>query len=327
MRLKYLSSFPHPNIIFAFCFVLLLIGQPLLLVTQLAKPSKKELRTARIDSIFSAAEQNDLYTRGILHYEFYFHDPVKKRLQDFAFRMTKDSFETLRLYEKDKTWYLALYKNTRYTRDQMYEQEQRMRGMKYSYYIDDYTGFSIYTADPDPVSIADKDFPEYIRSLSDEDLFWVGKRLLDVKSYKRARTATEFGVHRQYKPDTAAYHYGLALVSTGDPDDGIVQWKKSIKLNPNYLAVFMALGKIHYENGYFDKALEYFKRADSLSPNQSDILLKISETLYTLKLYNQSYDYAVQAHQLNKKNVYAKSLLRLLKKPSIKYARKKYPEK
>jgi len=325
--MRHCSLLPHPFVFSVFFLAALLIGHPLQLFGQRNKLSKKEIHTARIDSIFNSAEQAGLNTKGILRYQFYFDDPVEKRLHEFAARMAKDSFEIASLLQKEKTWYLALYKNTWYSRETMNEQEQKMRGLKYSYYIDHYSGFSLHPADPDPVSVSDKEFTQYLYSLSDEDLFWVSRRLLDVHSYKRARLASELGVHRKYKIDTAAYHYGLALVETGDPDDAIDQWKMSAKVNPYYLDVFLSLGKLHYENGYFDKALEYYKKADALSPNQSDILFNISETLYNLELYNQSFTYVTRAHELDKKNVHVKSLLKLLKQPRIKYLRKKYPDK
>jgi tetratricopeptide (TPR) repeat protein len=321
------TPLPHPFNISFFFITWLLIGLPLQVIAQDHKPSKKEIRIARIDSIYTMAERNELNTKEVLRYEFYFDDPQEKRLCDFASRMFQDSFEIASLAEKKNRWSLILFKNIRLSREAMYDLESKLRGLKYSYYLDHYLGFTIHPADPDPVAVSDKEFPEYLHSLSDEDLFWVGKRLLEVKDYKRARIALELGVHRQYKPDTTTYHYGLALVATQDPDDGIGQLKRSVKLNPNYLEAYLALGKIHYENAYFDKALEYFKKADALSPGHSDILLKISETLYGLELYNQSYSYAKRAHELDKKNVFIKSLLGLLKEPRVKYLRKKYPEK
>ena len=309
---------PHPFVFNLFFIAVLLTGQPFQLFGQKNKLSKKEIRTARIDSIFTTAEQNGLQTKGVLRYAFYFDDPVEKRLTDFAARMAVDSFEVESLVEKEKKWHLSIYKNTRYTRETMYEQERRMRSLKYSYYLDHYNGFSMHPADHDPLTIPDKEFTTYLQALTDEDLFWVGRRLLDIKEYKKARTTLEYSVHRAYKPDTTAYHYGLALLNTGDPDDGIVQWKKSIKLNPKYLEVFMALGKVHYENAYFEKALEYYQKTDALSPNQSDILLKIAETYYAMKMYDESHAYAMRAHQLDRKNVYAKSLLKMLKHKTSK---------
>ena len=71
---------PHSFIFPVFFIAVLLTGQPLYLFGQKNKLSKKEIRIARIDSIFSAAEQNDLQTKGVLRYTFHFDDPVEKRL-------------------------------------------------------------------------------------------------------------------------------------------------------------------------------------------------------------------------------------------------------
>jgi len=198
--------------------------------------------------------------------------------------------------------------------------------LKYQYSVNDYLGFSIHPADLNPVAVPDSSFTAYLKSLSDTQLYWVGNRLLNIKLYPRAIKALEMGVNRNYYPDTTHYRFGLALVATNEPNDGIQQWKKAVKQNPEYLEVYLELGKIHFENGYFEKALEYYMRADTLRPKDSQILLHIAESLYALQRYNQSYSYALRSHELDHKNSYTKSLLKLLKQPGVKYARKKFPE-
>lgn len=321
------STFPHPIVTFLLFILPPLTGLPVTLLAQNKKPSRSELNKIRIDSIFKAAEQNELNTKGVLRYEFYFSDHDEDRFPEFSERMKKDSFESDVLHESEKTWYLTLFKNATYSRESIFDVERKLRGLKYRYYIDHYAGFSIHAADPNPVAVPIGQYSTYLQSLSDEQLFWVGKRLLDLKLYDKALFALEVGVQRQYKQDTATYHYGLAFVATNEPNDGINQWKKAVKLNTEYLEVFLALGKIHFENGYFEKALEYYQRADTLHPNDSQILLHNGETLYALEQFNQSYSYAMRSYDLDSKNVFTRSLLKLLNEPRVKYLRRKFPEK
>jgi tetratricopeptide (TPR) repeat protein len=235
--------------------------------------------------------------------------------------------ETTSIVPAGKVWIMTAMRNSRYSRQSMDKLENRLRWIKYNYFIDDYLGFAIKEADLDPVAVPESQFMGWIRSLDDEELFWVGRRLLQLQSYDKALNALELGVARNYKADTANYHYGLALLATNEFTDAVEQWKRAVRINPGYLEVHLKLGKLYYENSYFAEALEEFQIADSLKPNDDQILLHIAESLYNLERYNQSYSYAKRAHKLNRKDPFAKSLLNLLKERRIKYLRKKFPEK
>ena len=327
MHLRIQAPIPHPFVSSLLFLLLLLPGLPVGLFAQHKKLSRSDLNKIRIDSIFKLAEQNRLNTKGVLRYEFYFSDPDKKRFPDFIVRMTKDSFEADDLQPNGKIWTQRIYKNTSFSRENIYNLQSDLRRIKYSYAIDHYLGFTIKPADPDPIAVPNAQFSTYLQSLTAEQLYWVGKRLLDLKSFDRAILATELAITKKINPDTSHYRYGLALVATHEPADGINQWKKAVKLNPQYLEAFLALGKIHYENGYFNEALGFYQKADSISPNNNQILLHIAETLYALELFNQSYDYAMRSHKLDRQSIYTKSLLKLLNESRVKYLRKKYPEK
>jgi|GEM_PF-5374388 len=325
MRLQ--TPIPHP-FVSSFLFILLLLpGLPAELFAQHKKLSKSELNKIRIDSTFKLAEKNKLDTKSVLRYEFYFSDPDKKKFADFSMRIAKDSFESNDLRANGKTWTLSIYKNTNYSRQDIYSLESNLRRIKYSYAIDHYLGFAIKPADPDPMAVSNAQYSTYLKSLSDDQLYWMGKRLLDLKEFDRAILAFELAISRNIKVDTSYYRYGVALVATHEPADGINEWKRAVKLNPQYLEAFLALGKIHYENGYFEEALGFYKKADALNANNSQILLHVGETLYALELFNQSYNYAMRSQKLDHKNIYTKSLLKLLNERRVKYLRKKYPEK
>ena len=84
----------------------------------------------------------------------------------------------------------------------------------------------------------------------------------------------------------------------------------------------MNLGTILFENSHFNRSLYNFQEADTIKPNDDQILYHIAETLYMLERYNESYSYAKRAVKINRKNVYAKSLLKMLKQPPIRKLRR-----
>ena len=326
MHRRHYAPLPHPFITSFFFLLIVLLWKPCELIAQSKKPSRKENNISRIDSVYTAAERSQLNTSGVLRYEFYFSEHDQKKIMNFSVRMEKDSFELGQVRVNGKEFYFSEIRNTTYSRQNMFDLEHKLRGLKYKYSIDHYLGFSIHPADLNPVAVPDSSYTAYLKSLSDAQLYWVGNRLLNLKNYPRAIKALEMGVKRNYYPDTSHYRYGLALVATNEPNDGIQQWRQAVKQNSQYLEAYLSLGKIHFENGYFEKALEYYMHADTLSPKDSQILLHISESLYALQRYNQSYSYAKRSHELDRRDPYTKSLLKLLKQPGVKYARKKFPE-
>ncbi|HJW28735.1 MAG TPA: tetratricopeptide repeat protein, partial [Saprospiraceae bacterium] len=101
---------------------------------------------------------------------------------------------------------------------------------------------------------------------------------------------------------------------------------KALEINPNYFEVHFSFGELLYDNAYFAEALEHFQKADTLDPNNDKVKWHLAECLYHLQRYNASYTLAKDAVKLNRKNVFAKSLLKLLNEPDIKRLRKKFPD-
>ena len=320
-------QFPHPVIFKALWIALLfLVGVPFVLPAQ-KKLSKSELDKIRVDSLFDDAEKRGLDTKGKLRYEFYFRDADLDRMRAFSERLAKDTFETANIYAAGKVWLLTVFRNTRYKRESLDRLESKLQWIKYNYFIDDYLGFAIMPADLDPVAVPESEFMSYLQELTDEELFWVGNRLLQLKSYDKALNALKLGVARNYKSDTANYRYGLALIATNEYTDAVEHWKRAIRINANYLEVHLKMGEVLFDSGYFEEALKHYQIANEIKPNDPQILLLNARTLYNLERYNQSLTYAKQARKLDKKDVFIKSLITLLKEPRVRYLRKKFPEK
>lgn len=290
--------------------------------SQSSWPSGREERLSRIDSIFKSAEAKGLQTQGVLRYDYFFSDIKKHFLEDFGERLKEDSFEVEGIIPVGKKWQLHIFRNEIHSRQSIDELEKKLRLIKFKYLIDEFDGFSISKADINPVIVPADEFTHFIKSLSDEDLYKASLRLSQLESHDRALVAWEEARLRNLYPDTVAFHFGSSLVGIHEYVKGIESWKEAVKINPSYLEVHLALGKIFYDNSHFKEALSSFLKADALKPDDDMITYHIAETLYQLKRYNESLVSAKRAVKLNRKNIYAKSLLKTLNKPAIKRLRR-----
>jgi len=202
-----------------------------------------------------------------------------------------------------------------------------MRWLVYKFLIDQYEGFTISTPETEVLSIPDEEFVSSVKSLESEPLFVAGKTLVRKKSYDRAMVTFQECIDRHYKEDTSNYYMGIALVATGEFVKGIEHWEAARDLNPRYLDAYIQLGNIFFENSHFNRALYNFQEADTLKPNDDFILYNISKTLLQLERYNASYDYAKRALKINRKNIYIKGVLDILRQPKIRKLRREFPEK
>jgi tetratricopeptide (TPR) repeat protein len=325
MRRNIQTGIPHPALLFLSTILLQLLTVPERLGHFIVQNNKEDL--ALIDSIFRHAHQSGLDTNGVLRYQFCFSDPETGLLEKFIVRMEKDTFELLHMKQKGKDYQVCFVKNDAHTRGSLYKLQRKLKFLKYSHHVDHYDGFRIEPPDPDPFGVLPERFMTYIKSLDEPHLYRAGERLWYKREWDKALNALALASRKPYKQDTALYRYGQVLIALHEYNDGIDEWEKALQVNPAYVEVYMSLGKLKYENGYFESALSHFEKANVLQPGDDEILYRLAETHYQLEQYNRSYAFAKQSFQLNRKHVYTKSLLTLLKTPRVKYLRKKFPEK
>ncbi|MEP6794158.1 MAG: tetratricopeptide repeat protein [Saprospiraceae bacterium] len=289
--------------------------------------SKKQIRTARIDSIFSKAESDSLDTKGILRYDYYFSNATPGQLRKMSKKFEMDSFETIILETKaGKEWRMVVMKNEIHSRQNMLKADKRMKSLAYQFIIDHYEGFMISKPLLNPLKVSEASFGSFIKSLDDEALFTSANYLISHGAYDRAMVAYEESINRHFKEDTAQFQMGNALIAKNKLVKGIERWEAARNLNPKYLDAYLKLGKIFYENSHYNRALYNFEKADTLNPDNDQILYQLAETLYKLGRYNASYQYADRAVRLNHKNVFAKSMLEILDQPDYKKLRKQFPQ-
>lgn len=292
-----------------------------------AQKAKADDRVQFIDSIYLAAERTGLHTDSLLRFEFYFSDPDSNVLRKLSARLVQDTFEVIDIVPQGNNWKLRMTRHLQLSREAMEKLDARLRWLRYSFLADEYLGFAIKPRDPDPTSIPESAFHEYIYALSDDVLYWVSLRLVQIKNYPRAMVALHESLDRQVNADTIHFHLGNVLVATNEFNEGMAHWQEALRINPQYLEAHMRYAQLLFTNGFFKRALEHYQKADAIKPNDASILYHIAETLYHLGRYNESLTYAKRSRSLDKKNVYTKSLIKLLKEPAIKRLRRIYKDK
>lgn len=293
------------------------------LLGQSDRLSKKELRKQWIDSVFSRAESDSLDTQGRLRYVYSFTDESDDQLVKLSKKVEKDSFETILLESKrGDEWRLVISKEEILSRVSMLSQDKRMRSLAYYFIVRHYDGFSISKSVIHPLKVPDEKFGHYLNSLDNETLFFTANYLFRKASYNRSALAFKESILRRFKEDTSHYQIGNALIATNELVHGIEHWEAARNLNPKYLEAYLKLGIIFYENAHFNRSLYNFMKADAIDPDNDVILYHLSETLFQLGRYDESYTYAQRSLNLNRKNVFAKGLLDILDQPAFKKLRK-----
>ena len=325
--MKYINILSIPHLLFSLSrlksLILLVTGTLFLCQAQSQQVSKKELEEIKIDSIFDQAGLHLSGTNQRLRYDYYFIDREKEPLEELKEKLVKEAFEIITLEQTEKKkWQLQAMQHQTHTRESIHEMDKHMKGLAYRFLVDQYIGFTISAADIDALKVPDEEFVPFIKSLEDDELYKVANDLLKKKSYDKAMVGFSESIDRHYKEDTASLLMGNALIATNEFVKGIEYWEQARNLNPLYLEAYLKLGIIFYENSHFKQSLYNFQEADTIKPNDDQILYHIAETLYMLERYNESYTYAKRAVKLNRKNVYAKDLLKMLRQPHIRKLRK-----
>ncbi len=289
--------------------------------------TKNVERRAIIDSVFNRSEAQGFNTNETLKYIYHFSDKERTPLVELGKELEEDTIEVISIYQEGDKWKLSAFRNEILSRKSMHEREGLLRWLIWKYKVDDYNGFTISRADIDFSAIAEYEFYPYLLSLDNNDLYNVAMRLDKLKLYPKAMIAFQELINRDFKPDTAYYKMGTALVGTHEYVKGIEHWERVTTFNPNYLEVYMNLGQIFFENSHWKKAYANFKEAHRIKPNDDVILYHLAKSLIKLERYNEAFITIKRAVRLNPKNQYSKGVLKSLKSPAIRKLRKKFPLK
>lgn len=82
---------------------------------------------------------------------------------------------------------------------------------------------------------------------------------------------------------------GLAYHKVGDMDNAILQYKKSLSLNPFYADAHNNIGISYFNKGLLDKAITHFKHAIEVDPSHGDAHYNLGVAYGEKGLISQAY--------------------------------------
>lgn len=102
---------------------------------------------------------------------------------------------------------------------------------------------------------------------------------------------------------------GLEYQRRGLTDKAILQYEKSISLEPHDADAYNNLGLCYFDKGWIDRAIEQFKRAIRISPNHVEAHYNLGMGYGSKGLYDLALKEIRKAKKLSSKNRW-KSILR-----------------
>ena len=86
------------------------------------------------------------------------------------------------------------------------------------------------------------------------------------------------------------YYLGLAYYKAGDMDNAILQYKKSLSLNPFYADAHNNIGIAYFNKGLLDKAIAHLKHAIEIDPSHGDAHYNLGVAYGEKGLADQAYE-------------------------------------
>lgn len=127
-----------------------------------------------------------------------------------------------------------------------------------------------------------EDFAAAIASDSTLAIAYRNRALLSMNTEKYEDAVGDFARVISLQPDGEAYfHHGLALVSVGQVNEGILDYNKSKSLGVERTATFYNyVGVAHFVIEQYDTAVVYFKSAIGIDKNNTTYVKNLGDALY-----------------------------------------------
>src|SRR4030042_1627878 len=98
------------------------------------------------------------------------------------------------------------------------------------------------------------------------------------------------GVKKSFTKARVYNYSGLAYHKVGDMDNAILQYKKSLSLNPFYADAHNNIGISYFNKGLLDKAITHFKHAIEVDPSHPDAHYNLGVAYGEKGLTDQAYE-------------------------------------
>jgi tetratricopeptide (TPR) repeat protein len=112
-------------------------------------------------------------------------------------------------------------------------------------------------------------------------LFW-GEAFQKKDLVEKAKNSFKSAVYIFPASSVAYYQLGLSYIALGDTERAIKSWERSVKNNPSFPDPLFSLGVAYESRGEYERAEEYFLKAEKLSKDKEAVDL-IKESLKRLK--------------------------------------------
>ena len=98
------------------------------------------------------------------------------------------------------------------------------------------------------------------------------------------------------------YSAGKKLFQNGEFHEAIVEFKKTIEVNPNHRNAWHFIGICYYKTKQYQKAIESWEHGIELDPTHHFFPLNIGISYHSNKEYVKAIDYLIKAIELDPKN-------------------------
>ena len=96
------------------------------------------------------------------------------------------------------------------------------------------------------------------------------------------------------QPQFPFFNLGICYRKQGRRSEAIAAFSRAVQLDPKFYRAYVALGEIYKEQKDFEKALEYYLKAEPGFNNEIAILFEIGMALFRLKRYDEAKSYLAQ---------------------------------
>ncbi len=266
-------------------------------------------------NIFEALEVQGVNTSKELLYGYFFVDKKKNRLERLKNKLIELSYNIVELSKRDNGIYiLHVEKVEIHSKDSLLKREDELTKLAMQFDVYNYDGFDVGNTVPNKALITEKQFVDYMKSKSNEELFELAIKLYELEIFDKAKLVFYECISKGIKSDICYYKLGYIFINEDNAEKAIEHYLRAIDTNPFYLEAFYNLGATYYQISQYERSIFYYEMADKLKANDSDIIYGIAASQYALSQYENALTNCQRALQLNQGNDNAVVLMKMLKK-------------
>ncbi|MCB1043481.1 MAG: tetratricopeptide repeat protein [Acidobacteria bacterium] len=96
------------------------------------------------------------------------------------------------------------------------------------------------------------------------------------------------------QPQLAYFNLGLCLLNQEKYDQAVAAFEQAVRVEPQFFRAYLQIAEIHAVNGEFNKALEYYLKAEPGFNNDAQVLFKIGHAYFKNRDFEHAKKYLTQ---------------------------------